>query len=309
MLDAMHVHVWWPRALPAGASSDAVAAPDRVGLRGPGSATARAQALSPVQVQAKPHGQSSPQFQRRPVPEPEPQLPVAVQASPLAAAREIAAPLPAAALQHPTQHESPDWDALTATIADCTLCQLSAGRRAAVFQPESAARQADWLVVGEPPDAQEERAGAPFVAAAGQLLDNMLRAVGVTRNGSGASGARITSVVKCRPAVARNPQPGELATCAAYLRREIALVRPKVILAMGRFAALSLLSEGNPELLALPFAKWRGQLHRYQGVPVVVTYHPSVLLRAQEDKAQAWADLCLAMEVATGAGRGGQVLH
>ena len=95
----------------------------------------------------------------------------------------------------------------------------------------------------------------------------------------------------------RNPQADELATCAAYLRREITLVRPKVILAMGRFAALSLLADSSPELASLPFGKLRGQVHRSHGVPVVVTYHPSRLLRAQEDKAGAWADLCLAQSV------------
>ena len=194
-----------------------------------------------------------------------------------------------------------DWPALAATVAACTACGLCSGRKAAVFAAEPSPRQADWLVVGEPPDELEERAGAPFAGPAGQLLDNMLRAVQVTRTGSGSAGARLSNVVKCRTAPARNPQADELASCAVYLRREIALVQPKVILAMGRFAALSLLGAGNPELAGLPFGKLRGQVHRYHGVPLVVTYHPARLLRAQEDKAGAWADLCLAQGVARAA--------
>ena len=152
--------------------------------------------------------------------------------------------------------------------------------------------------MGEPPDELEERAGVPLAGQAGQLLDNMLRSVQLTRNGSGATGARLTNIVKCRTAPVRNPQADELASCAAYLRREIALVQPKVILAMGRFAALSLLGDSSPELANRPFGKLRGRVHRYHGVPVVVTYHPGRLLRAQEDKANAWADLCLAQSVA-----------
>jgi uracil-DNA glycosylase family 4 len=191
-----------------------------------------------------------------------------------------------------------DWLELGTTVGGCTACRLCLGRKAPVFAAEPATRQADWLVVGEPPDELEERAGVPFAGQSGRLLDNMLRAVQVARDGRGSAGARVTNVVKCRSAPVRNPQVDELAACAAYLRREIALVRPKVILAMGRFAALSLLAESNPELASLPFGKLRGQVYRYCGVPVVVTYHPSRLLRAQEDKAGAWADLCLAQGIA-----------
>ena len=191
-----------------------------------------------------------------------------------------------------------DWPALATTVAGCTACTLCIGRKAPVFAAEPPPRQADWLVVGEPPDEQEERAGAPFAGQVGQLLDNMLRAVQLTRTGVGSAGARLTNVVKCRTTPVRNPQADELARCAAYLRREIALVQPKVILAMGRFAALSLLGDSSPELASLPFGKLRGQVHHFHGVPVVVTYHPSRLLRAQEDKANAWADLCLAQTVA-----------
>ena len=213
-------------------------------------------------------------------------------------APDIGPPVAQTALHAPVAPaDDMNWPELAAAVSVCTACTLCIGRKAPVFAAEPSARQTDWLIVGEPPDESEERAGVPFADQAGQLLDNMLRAVQLARDGTGNAGARITNVVKCRTAPVRNPQAEELATCAAYLRREIALVRPKVILAMGRFAALSLLAESSPELASLPFGKLRGQVYRYQGVPVVVTYHPSRLLRAQEDKVGAWADLCLAQSV------------
>ena len=192
-----------------------------------------------------------------------------------------------------------DWPQLGKTIAACTACGLCEGRKAPVFVTEAVPRQADWLIVGEPPDELEERALSPFAGEAGTLLDNMLRAVQVHRGGSGSNGARLTNVVKCRPGLARNPVAGELAACAVHLWREVDLVQPRVILAMGRFAASSLLAQSHPELLALPFGKLRGTIYRVRGVPLVVTHHPSRLLRAQADKALAWADLCLA-QTATG---------
>jgi DNA polymerase len=195
-----------------------------------------------------------------------------------------------------------DWPTLTQTVANCQACPLGSGRRAPVFAVAEAPRQADWLLVGEPPDDAEERAGAPFADQAGQLLDNMLKAVGVSRHGaaataSAASAAYVTNVVKCRPAVVRNPDPQELATCANYLRREVALVQPKVILAMGRFAAQTLLHDSLPEVASIPLGKLRGKIYRYQGIAVVVTYHPNHLLRTPLGKARAWADLCLALDV------------
>jgi len=190
--------------------------------------------------------------------------------------------------------ERMDWAQLQDAVLGCSACGLCEGRKGPVFVADPAPAQADWLIVGEPPDEQEERAGTPFVGAAGQLLDAMLRAVQVSRDGQGRAGARVTSVVKCRPAAPRNPTPDELAQCAAYLWREIALTRPRVIVAMGRFAALSLLGRDHPELLQLPLGQLRGKVYRIRGVAVVVSYHPSKLLRAPLQKAQAWADLCLA---------------
>lgn len=190
-----------------------------------------------------------------------------------------------------------DWPQLAHSVAACQACKLGVGRRAPVFGGATAPARADWLVLGEPPDEAEERAGTPFAEQAGQLLDNMLKALGVSRAAGGTDprqSAYVSNVVKCRPAVVRNPEPAELAACENYLRREVALVQPKIILAMGRFAAQSLLRESLPDVASIPLGKLRGQVYRYQGIPVVVSYHPAYLLRTQQDKARAWADLCLA---------------
>ena len=153
--------------------------------------------------------------------------------------------------------------------------------------------------MGDPPDEDEDRLGQPFVEQAGALLDNMLKAAGASRGGVARTGAHLSNVVKCRPPPGRLPQAAELAQCAHYLQREIQWVQPKVILAMGRFAAQLLLEE-HPADAALPLGKQRGRVYQYRGIPVVVTYHPKVLLRASADKAKAWADLCLAMDVLDG---------
>ena len=196
-----------------------------------------------------------------------------------------------------------DWAGLAQAVASCQACKLCAGRRAPVFGAFSDATRADWLVVGEPPEDADERAGMPFADQVGQLLDNMLKAVGVIRqnaNGSvpAAQAAYLTPVVKCRPALPTAPQPQDLAACEGYLKREIALVQPKVILALGRFAAQTLLRESDPHASTTPLGKLRGQIYQYQGIPVVVSYPPSYLLRNQQEKARAWADLCLALSVA-----------
>jgi DNA polymerase len=188
-----------------------------------------------------------------------------------------------------------DWQALADAAAQCQACGLCAGRKNSTLNADAASPQADWMVVGDPPDEDEDRSAAPFADQAGILLDNMLKAVGASRTGTGAAGAYLANVVKCRPPHGRIPQAAELAQCAAFLNREIALVQPKMILAMGRFANQLLLSE-QAQLANLPLGKLRGTVYRYRGIPVVVTYHPKVLLRASADKAKAWADLCLAMQ-------------
>lgn len=190
-----------------------------------------------------------------------------------------------------------DWDALARTAADCQACGLCAGRSHSMLSAQ-AGRRARWMVVGDPPDEDEDAAGQPFTGEAGLLLGNMLKAVGATRGEavSGLEAAYVTKVSKCRPPQGRVPQAAELAQCAAYLQREIALVQPSVIVAMGRFANQVLLQD-HPQEAALPLGRQRGQVYRYQGVPVLVTYTPQALLRQAADKAKAWADLCLAMDL------------
>ncbi len=181
-----------------------------------------------------------------------------------------------------------DWETLEQTVAACRACGLCEGRRNTVFGVGD--RRADWLVVGEAPGEQEDLQGEPFVGPAGQLLDNMLRGIGLARG----QGVYIANVLKCRPPGNRNPEPAEVAQCEPYLRRQVALLQPRIILAMGRSAVQSLL--GTTE----PIGKLRGRAHQYQGVPVVVTFHPAYLLRNLPEKAKAWADLCLALEVMGG---------
>jgi DNA polymerase len=201
-----------------------------------------------------------------------------------------------------------DAPALLHAVASCQACQLCSGRRAPVFGRPGLPQPADWLVLGEPPDEDEERSGVAFAGQAGQLLDNMLRALKLGRSAGGAAEsvkqAYLTNVVKCRPAVVRIPQPQELLACEPFLQREITLVKPKVILAMGRFAAQALLQGSQPELATQPLGKLRGQTYQYLGVPVIVTYHPSYLLRTQADKARAWLDLCRARAIVLGAASG-----
>jgi DNA polymerase len=190
-----------------------------------------------------------------------------------------------------------DWDALARTAADCQACGLCAGRSHSMLSAQ-AGRHARWMVVGDPPEEDEDAAGQAFTGDAGMLLANMLKAVGATRAevAQGLEAAYVTKVSKCRPPQGRVPQAAELAQCAAYLQREIALVQPAVILAMGRFANQVLLQD-YPEDARLPLGRQRGKVYRYLGVPVVVTYAPQALLRQPADKAKAWADLCLATDL------------
>jgi uracil-DNA glycosylase family 4 len=181
--------------------------------------------------------------------------------------------------------EGMEWDALKQAVAACQACKLCEGRRNTVFGVGDP--QADWLVVGEAPGENEDLQGEPFVGQAGKLLDNMLGALGVSRRNS----VYIANVLKCRPPGNRNPEPEEIAQCEPFLRRQVELLRPKIILAMGRFAVQALLQTNEP------IGRLRGRVHRYSDVPVVVTYHPAYLLRNLPDKAKAWADLCLAQAV------------
>jgi DNA polymerase len=186
------------------------------------------------------------------------------------------------------------WQALRQAVVECRACGLCESRTQTVFGVGHPS--AHWMVVGEAPGEQEDRQGEPFVGPAGQLLDRMLAALRLTRSEEGqAEPARhvyIANTLKCRPPRNRNPSPQELAQCEPFLARQIELVRPRVILAMGRFAVQALLRTDEP------IGRLRGRVHTYRGVPLVVTYHPAYLLRNLPDKAKAWQDLCLAADVA-----------
>ncbi|HET6655137.1 MAG TPA: uracil-DNA glycosylase [Gammaproteobacteria bacterium] len=179
-----------------------------------------------------------------------------------------------------------DWGALGYAVAQCERCKLHRTRTQTVFGVGN--RQADWLVIGEGPGQEEDRQGEPFVGPAGKLLNAMLKATGRARGD-----VYIANIVKCRPPENRNPHPDEMASCAPYLARQIALIRPKVILAVGKIAANNLLGTDTT------LGRLRGTVHRHPqfDIPVVVTYHPAYLLRTPADKAKAWADLKLAMSL------------
>ena len=178
--------------------------------------------------------------------------------------------------------EQLDWPALAERVSHCTSCKLCEKRTQTVFGVGDP--NADWMLIGEAPGETEDKQGEPFVGQAGKLLDNMLRSLGMQRG----QDVYIANVIKCRPPNNRNPEPEEVARCEPYLQRQVALVQPKLIVAMGRFAAQSLLKT------TASIASLRGRLHEYQNVPVIVTYHPAYLLRSLPDKAKAWSDLCMA---------------
>ncbi|MGF6921365.1 uracil-DNA glycosylase [Paraburkholderia sp. 40] len=175
-----------------------------------------------------------------------------------------------------------DWDALAERVAGCEACRLCEKRTNTVFGVGD--HEADWMLIGEAPGENEDRQGEPFVGQAGKLLDNMLHSLALARG----TNVYIANVIKCRPPGNRNPQPDEVARCEPYLQRQVSLVKPKLIVALGRFAAQSLLKTDAS------ISSLRGRVHTYEGVPVIVTYHPAYLLRSLPDKAKAWADLCLA---------------
>src|SRR6266508_2330636 len=175
-----------------------------------------------------------------------------------------------------------DWPELKTAVAACQACGLRKTCTQTVFGVGD--EQADWLLVGEAPGAEEDARGEPFVGQAGRLLDNMLAAIGLARG----ENVYICNVLKCRPPGNRNPEPFEVGQCTPHLLRQLDLIKPKLILAMGRFAVQALLDT------EASIASLRGRLHRFQGVPLIVTYHPAYLLRNLPDKAKAWEDLCFA---------------
>jgi DNA polymerase len=273
MLAEMGVRVWWPQRTDGAAGE-----------------------------QPQVHTQAPAQTQATPI-SPSVTAPVAVLATPT---QRPAAPTPAPALVPKPAAEvlvgktladgvdQMDWATLQTTVATCQACDLCAHRQQAVFGVGDV--QADWMFIGDPQVEAEGQQGEPFVGQAKQLLDNMLKAVGLSREATteGQGGVYLTSSLKCRLPGSRNPSPQELATCAPYLARQVALVKPKVIVVMGRFSIQAVLQSTEP------LGKLRGQVHTFQGVPVVATYHPDALLRNLPDKAKAWADLVLALQTVQG---------
>ncbi len=181
---------------------------------------------------------------------------------------------------------APDWTELQASVAGCTRCQLHQSRTQTVFGVGN--RHADWMIIGEAPGAEEDRRGEPFVGRAGKLLDEMLRAVGLDRGS-----VFITNILKCRPPGNRDPAADEAAACRDYLERQIELIRPRLILAVGRIAAQQLLHTDST------LGRLRGRAHSLHNgqVPLVVTYHPAYLLRSPAQKRKVWEDLCLARQI------------
>jgi DNA polymerase len=264
MLDAMGITVWAPAdAVEPAKAGATLAGTDPRAVTAPPASTPRAPRVdTPMPVMARAPGAP---VTRSPTTEP-------VEAS--ARDREIAAL---------------EWQPLRERVAACRACRLCEGRTQTVFGVGN--ERAHCMIVGEAPGENEDLQGEPFVGAAGQLLDRMLLAIGLTR--SAAEPARqvyIANTLKCRPPRNRNPEPDELALCGAYLRRQIELVQPRLLLAMGRFAVQTLLDSSEP------IGRLRGRVHRYRERPVVVSYHPAYLLRNPADKARAWADLCLAAD-------------
>ncbi len=198
-----------------------------------------------------------------------------------AVARDAPAPVSPAAARL-ARIAALDWDSFAADVDACTTCGLCRTRKRSV--PGVGDTRADWLFVGEAPGAEEDARGEPFVGQAGKLLDSMLAAIGLARGDD----VYIANVLKCRPPGNRNPEPNEVDACRPYLDRQIALLAPKIIVALGKSAATTLLGT------EASIASLRGRVHRYQGVPLIVTYHPAYLLRTLADKAKAWEDLLLA---------------
>ena len=180
------------------------------------------------------------------------------------------------------------WEELRAAVAGCTRCALHESRTQTVFGVGNPT--AEWMIIGEAPGAEEDRRGEPFVGRAGKLLDEMLLAIG-----QGRESVFIANILKCRPPNNRDPAADEAASCRPYLERQIELVRPRIILAVGRIAAQQLLRSDEP------VGRLRGKVHQLGATPVVVTYHPAYLLRSPSQKRKSWDDLCLAAGVMAGA--------
>jgi uracil-DNA glycosylase len=206
---------------------------------------------------------------------------------------EVAAAPETQAMQSRREHiMQSSWGQLKAQVSECRACPLCESRKQTVFGIGD--EKPDWVIIGEAPGANEDEQGEPFVGQSGKLLDNMLASIGLSR-GAGAVGGKgvfILNTLKCRPPENRNPEPAEMAQCEPFLKRQLELLQPKIILCVGRFAITSLLNTKEA------VGSLRGRVHHYAGIPTIVTYHPAYLLRNLADKAKAWEDLCFAREVA-----------
>ena len=278
MLAEIGIRVWWPQKQPSPLPEVTAVRSELDAIR-PEFGTVRPE---PVEGQA-----ASARLQQA-----QPERGITQPERGAARTAQVQGAVPAEAVPLPPGVDQMDWGTLQATVAQCRACGLCQGRKNTVFGVGD--RSAQWMVIGEAPGEHEDLQGEPFVGQAGKLLDNMLKAIGLNRavegEQDGQAGVYIANTLKCRPPGNRNPEPVELQTCAPYLARQVALVQPKIILAMGRFAVQSLLQATEP------IGKLRGRVHQYEGVPVVVTYHPAYLLRNPADKAKAWADLVLALQ-------------
>jgi uracil-DNA glycosylase family 4 len=285
MLREIGIPAFWPLEAEPELSAPVPLAPPMANGDAPGvSPRLAAVAVAPADL-AEPRSVNVP----APAPASARAAPSPAPASPLKPLSTLAALAEASLGARPAGIETMDWPALREAVAGCRACSLCSSRTQTVFGVGHP--QADWLIVGEAPGEQEDKQGEPFVGRSGQLLDQMLLALGLSRSeGDAARQVYIANAIKCRPPANRNPQPQEMAQCEPFLMRQIALVQPKVILAMGRFAVQSILRSSEP------IGKLRGRVHEVQGVPLIVTYHPAYLLRNPADKALAWSDLCLARE-------------
>jgi DNA polymerase len=229
------------------------------------------------------------------------EAPPMVQSRPVTVARAPAkqgegVPVPASVDPVRVEHIARmEWLELKGSVAECTACTLCKGRKNTVFGVGD--EKANWMIIGEAPGAEEDARGEPFVGQAGRLLDSMLAALEMKREVN----VYIANVLKCRPPGNRNPEPLEVAQCAPHLLRQVALIQPKLIILMGRFAAQTLLHTDAS------IASMRGRLHQYQGTPAIVTYHPAYLLRNLPDKSKAWADLLFARKTYQGLQSGAAV--
>ncbi len=238
-----------------------------------------------------------PLWVRKEMPAPEPNAEASAHTIPLAPSRfaaeacpepvEVVAPTFVADTQPVAEvvaNAAGSWPELKQQVRDCAVCKLRAGCTQTVFGVGD--EKAEWLFVGEGPGADEDARGEPFVGQAGKLLDNMLAAIQLKRG----KNVYIANVVKCRPPNNRTPEADEIAACLPYLQQQIALIKPKLIVALGKTAATSLL--GRDATLG----SLRGTVYDYHGTPLIVTYHPSYLLRSPSEKAKAWQDLCFAVQ-------------